>query len=349
MSTTLRPYLFLTALLALCLGVLGQSCSSYGVDYSNGGSYYIDGSSDQYFTFISVFQGCASEMVSPVLVSPEGNQYACSSIQVGRSGVQVSSQCGIPFSAMRTGQWRIVIAGSQIAVQRTINLSVGFPETTTVTATPTVVIGITSTPRAVTVISTIVQTQTLILAPATITSTNCIAGTATVTVYPIGQTVTITSTVTRTSTQGTTTSQYTTTMVTTASCHYPSKKRDEQKPQTEARVAVAGTTVTVTQTTYTVTRTVVTTLPPETTTEALLRITTATITPPPETRCVGLTRPSVTVTVRQGTPRAVTQTNIVYRTITTQGTIYIGRTVYSTSTNQASATACWRAGGWYGL
>lgn len=57
MSTTLRPYLFLTALLALCLGVLGQSCSSYGVDYSNGGSYYIDGSSDQYFTFISVFQG----------------------------------------------------------------------------------------------------------------------------------------------------------------------------------------------------------------------------------------------------------------------------------------------------
>lgn len=46
------------------------------------------------------------------------------------------------------------------------------------------------------------------------------------------------------------------------------EKRDEQKPQTEARVAVAGTTVTVTQTTYTVTRTVVTTLPPETTTEA---------------------------------------------------------------------------------
>lgn len=38
---------------------------------------------------------------------------------------------------MRTGQWRIVIAGSQIAVQRTINLSVGFPETTTVTVCDT--------------------------------------------------------------------------------------------------------------------------------------------------------------------------------------------------------------------
>lgn len=33
------------------------ACSSYGVDYSNGGSYYIDGSSNQYFSFITVFQG----------------------------------------------------------------------------------------------------------------------------------------------------------------------------------------------------------------------------------------------------------------------------------------------------
>lgn len=33
------------------------ACSSYGVDYSNGGSYNIDGSSNQYFTFITVFQG----------------------------------------------------------------------------------------------------------------------------------------------------------------------------------------------------------------------------------------------------------------------------------------------------
>ncbi|KAL8357518.1 hypothetical protein RB601_009128 [Gaeumannomyces tritici] len=349
MAAIFRPHLLLAALLALCLGVLGQSCSSYGVDYSNGGSYYIDGSSNQYFTFISVFQGCSSELVSPVLVSPEGNQYACSAIQVGQSGVQVSSQCGIPFSVMRTGQWRIVVAGNQIAVQRTINLSVGVPERVTITATPTVVIGVTSTPQAVTVISTIVQTQTLILAPATVTSSNCAVGTATVTVYPQGQTVTITSTVTRTSTQGTTTSQYTTTMVTTAVCHYPNKKRDEERRRLEARVAVAATTVTVTQTTYTVTLTSVTTLPPQTRTEALLRITTATITPAPATVCVGVNRPSVTVTVRQGNPIVVTQTNIAYKTITTRGTVYVGRTVFSTSTNQASATACWRAGGWYGL
>jgi len=32
-------------------------CISYGVDYANGGSYYIDSSSNQYFTFQTVFQG----------------------------------------------------------------------------------------------------------------------------------------------------------------------------------------------------------------------------------------------------------------------------------------------------
>jgi hypothetical protein len=345
MAVILRPRLLLAALLSLCLGVLGQGCTSYGVDYSNGGSYYIDGSSNQYFSFVSVFSGCASELVSPVLVSPDNNQYACSAIQTGQSGAQVTSQCGIPFSAMKSGTWRIVVAGNQIAAQRTITLNVGIPQTTTITATPTVIVGVTSTPRAVTVISTIVQTQTLILVPATVTSAACNTGTATVTIYPQGQTVTITSTVTRTSTQGTVTSQYTTTVTTTAVCHYSNKKRDVLK----ARVAVAATTVTVTQTTFTVTRSVTTTLPASTTTEALLRITTRTITPAPSTVCLGPGRPSVTVTVRVGNPIAVTQTNIIYRTVTSQGTVWLGRTVISTSTNAASATACWRAGGWYGL
>lgn len=51
-----RALLALVALLSLSLGVLGD-CVSYGVDYANGGAYYIDGSSNQYFSFITVFQG----------------------------------------------------------------------------------------------------------------------------------------------------------------------------------------------------------------------------------------------------------------------------------------------------
>jgi len=40
---------------------------------------------------------------------------------------------GIPFSAMKSGAWRIVVEGSQIAVQRTINLNVGNPSVVIVT------------------------------------------------------------------------------------------------------------------------------------------------------------------------------------------------------------------------
>ena len=39
-------------------------CISYGVDYANGGSYYIDASSNQYFTFQTVFQGKIWDLVA---------------------------------------------------------------------------------------------------------------------------------------------------------------------------------------------------------------------------------------------------------------------------------------------
>jgi len=40
---------------------------------------------------------------------------------------------GIPFSAMRSGGWKIIVSGNQIGVQRSITLTVGVPATTTVT------------------------------------------------------------------------------------------------------------------------------------------------------------------------------------------------------------------------
>lgn len=46
--------LLLFAVLALRASA---ACTSYGVDYASGGSYNIDGASNQYFSFVSVFQG----------------------------------------------------------------------------------------------------------------------------------------------------------------------------------------------------------------------------------------------------------------------------------------------------
>lgn len=45
-------------LTCLALRVSAQDqCTSFGVDYASGGRYNIDGSSNQYFSFATVFQG----------------------------------------------------------------------------------------------------------------------------------------------------------------------------------------------------------------------------------------------------------------------------------------------------
>lgn len=150
---------------------------------------------------------------------------------------------------MKSGSWKIIVSGDQIAVQRTITLTVGVPQTSTVIATPTIVLGITTTPRArsefltptpfffrpimsmtaVTnlkaIVNTLGQTETLILVPKTITA-NCNGGVATQTVtnFQPGRTQTVTSTIVRTATDGAKTSQYQTTLTTAASCHYPSSE-----------------------------------------------------------------------------------------------------------------------------
>ncbi|KAK3394867.1 hypothetical protein B0H63DRAFT_556017 [Podospora didyma] len=321
------------------------ACTSYGVDYSNGGAYNIDATSNQYFTFITVFQGCNQETISPVLVGPDGNEYACSAIRTQPAGTQVTSTCGIPFSAMRSGTWKIIVSGDQIATQRSITLTAGAPQTQWITATPTVVVGYTITARPTTVVSTLSQTQSLILVPQTITA-NCNGGTRTVTVFPQGPTITVRSTIVRTATDGQVTSFYTTTILSTAYCHLPTGLGKREAVATA--VVVAAVTSTYTQTTYTVTSTILTTIPARTTTELVLKTVTATITPAPSTVCANGNNPGTTVTVSRGTPVTVTDTSLIYQTTQLSGTLWVGETKYTTYTNQASATACWRAGGWFG-
>lgn len=66
MATSLRSFVVLFALLAVRVMA---DCVSYGIDYANGGQYYIDAGSNQYFSFVSVFQGmrplCALPGIQP--------------------------------------------------------------------------------------------------------------------------------------------------------------------------------------------------------------------------------------------------------------------------------------------
>ncbi|KAK3332424.1 hypothetical protein B0T19DRAFT_398192 [Cercophora scortea] len=317
-----RSFWVLLAFIALRVHA---DCTSYGVDYSNGGSYNIDSTSNQYFSFATIFQGCTQETINPILVGPDGSEYACSSIRTQPAGAAVTSTCGIPYSVMTSGTWKIIVAGQQIATQRTIKLTVGAPQTTWIT--------------------------TLILVPETIT-TVCNGATRTVTNYPQGPTVIVSSTILRTVTDGQVTSLYTTTVSSTAECHYPTgaagKAVQDNAITAREVAAVAAVTSTYTQTTYTVTSTIRTTIPAKTTTEFIYKTVTATITPAPSTQCISGANAAVTVTINKGSPTTVTETNIAYDTTHLSATVWVGQTQYTTITNQASATACWKAGGWFG-
>lgn len=94
----------------LCVGILAlrvsADCSVTGLDYTNGGSYLIDASSDQDFAFSSLFQGeilsqlskplhglqygltdvcegCDEDSIDPILIAPTGDEYTCSTIDSG--------------------------------------------------------------------------------------------------------------------------------------------------------------------------------------------------------------------------------------------------------------------------
>ncbi|KAI1389434.1 uncharacterized protein F4822DRAFT_199988 [Hypoxylon trugodes] len=356
------------------------ACSSYGVDYVNGGSYDIDSSSNDNFTFTTMFQGCNQESVTPLLIDPSGVQHLCSAVNTTPDGEQVTSTCAITYSNMTSGLYKIVISGTNIGVQRTIALTVGTPATIIITATPTVVVGVTSTPDATTIYKTIAQTKTIVLSPGTVTKP-CDGTTQTVTVTPSAPTVTSTYIITRTITDKKTTKHSTTTITKTATCHYLTTKSFTVpdplptaplpticigiacippgiggKPTISGAVlataqpkvdAVGVTTVTVTETTFTITSTTTTTVPASTTTEDVYQTITATVTPAPTTVCDDK-RPPNTITITKPVIIA-TETDVGYTTTHIKATVWVGETKYKTSTDKKSATSCLRNGGWYGV
>ncbi|KAI1121510.1 hypothetical protein F5Y10DRAFT_288422 [Nemania abortiva] len=384
MASRIARFCLLAGYLALRASA---ACTVYGVDYSNGGSYNIDTSSDSLFSFTSIFQGCAQESVKPTLVDPSGHQYTCSAINTTPDGQEAASTCSIAYSSMPSGQWRIIISGANVAVQRVINLTPVAPSTVTVTATPTVTLGITSTPKATTVFSTIgTQTNTLILATPTVT-TACSGSTTTLTVTPTKATVVEVSLVVRTTVDSTVTKHSTTTTMKTAYCHYTSQRPTDTicignycgyqtdfpsptvcigvycpgaAPAVET-AAVADTATNVVQeivkvvmaTTITVTETTYTvtstsvTLLPTPTVTEAV-IKTETVVVTPRTITVcSGQRPGATVSVTL--PQAtVTQTSLSYSTKHVTGTVTAVETKTSVSTNSRSATSCWLNGGWMG-
>ncbi|KAM7200016.1 hypothetical protein V8F33_004190 [Rhypophila sp. PSN 637] len=333
-----------TALATLLLGVYAQDqpqCSCFGLDYTNGGSYLVDGNSDSNFAFTSVFTACIDSSITPILVSPEGIAYECTPIETQPDNTDQASQCAITYAEMRSGTWTIIIQSQDFdfTVQRQFSLTVGASNTVTVTETPTITEGVTSTLEPETVTEWIVETETQYEEPEIVTE-DCYEDTQTVYQYIPGPTTHIVSTNARWSTLGSVTEYYVTTVTQYPYCHWPSSQAPDQR---RAPAAAAEYTQTITETTYTVTQTIVEIETPDPVTEFEYVTDTTTFYPPAQTVCDA---PDTVTYFYQGAP--VTNYDIIYVTYYTSATVWVGQTQYTQSTDYNVMTRCSRGGGYYG-
>lgn len=148
-----RYYQHLLACLALLALQVSADCSVTGLDYTNGGSYLIDATSDSKFTFTSLFRGmwslsnlcgadtdfwrpdCANDNVTPILISPKGQEFTCSTVTTTANNGEELSTCPVSYNQMSSGVWTIIIQAENVdlAVQRTFTLNVGVPQKTVIT------------------------------------------------------------------------------------------------------------------------------------------------------------------------------------------------------------------------
>ncbi|EPE30348.1 P-loop containing nucleoside triphosphate hydrolase [Glarea lozoyensis ATCC 20868] len=157
--------LFCLYALASLVSYAIADCASYGIDFIDGGSYFIDNTLSKPFTFLSDFEGCDSKTITPILVGPDEESYFCTDIPTSPDNTSFQSSCPIQQTAFTSGQWLIVIEGSTFAFVRTFTITAGTPVYTTVTGTATV--GITSTPDAATSTTTSTSIGSTVLQPST--------------------------------------------------------------------------------------------------------------------------------------------------------------------------------------
>ncbi|KAM0126223.1 hypothetical protein ACHAO1_010180 [Botrytis cinerea] len=197
-------------------------CASYGIDFQNGGNYFINSADTSNFTAVTQFTGCTGE-AEVILVAPNDDSWECSDIETQPDSTNMLSTCPISKNQMYSGTWTIVILanngnGASFAAQRTFELTVGTQAT--VTYIPTVNITNVVTP-SITLPTTITDTDSSTLPAVTVTEASATAK-RTVTITPHKVTITKTTTSTRTITSR----KYTFPIVTvtrTASCRLPTK------------------------------------------------------------------------------------------------------------------------------
>ncbi|KAI5363338.1 hypothetical protein Slin15195_G107240 [Septoria linicola] len=175
-------------------------CYSYGIDFQNGGSYFIDSRITESFTVVSQFEHCVPDTSAYVLLvnNETGDQVECTGVPTTPALTNQMSTCPIAKSEMTSGSWSVLVIGnngdgSPFGWQRDFTLTVGVPTTSTTTSTVTYTE--TTTPITTVQTTSTIKTTTSVPNKSTITIP---AATRTITVTPKAKTITSTKWLTRT-------------------------------------------------------------------------------------------------------------------------------------------------------
>lgn len=183
----------------ILLPLASCTCGSYGTDFVDGGTYCVDTSSDDFFSFGTAFWDCFQNDtqggVDPILVDPNNEDYICSTIQTNPDDVPMLSTCNVPGEEVRkshmiSGTYIAVIEGLTFAYARAFSIIAGIP--VVVTSTPTISFTITTTPMTTTTSPlTSIMLTTL---PASTTTIPATTNTQKTTISPKPTTTTLTTT-----------------------------------------------------------------------------------------------------------------------------------------------------------
>jgi hypothetical protein len=129
-----------------------EGCNTYGLDFQDGGNYFINTNSNDSFTFVSSFVGCQNDTASVMLINQNtGDQYDCGSVPTVPDNAPELATCPVHKDEIASGDFLIIAVGNNgngtpFAYQREFNISAGPQQTITNYYTPTV----TSTPIVIT-------------------------------------------------------------------------------------------------------------------------------------------------------------------------------------------------------
>jgi hypothetical protein len=86
-------------------------CYSYGVDFLDEGSYFINSNSTESFSAVSTFKGCNTDVADILLIDPEDVEYICDDVPTTPDETNQLSGCPIRKNQMSSGHWTLLILG----------------------------------------------------------------------------------------------------------------------------------------------------------------------------------------------------------------------------------------------